>query len=425
MTTATSLATSSVGEEAVLSPLEHLHKRKVAQTLANFQDTLAHCIKFALEESCPFEEFKEDLDHDMVFLVKKLGATTAKPYYLKKRGLPHAHILLWLHEGNKYLTPGLINKIISAEIPDEKEDPIGYAAVGQYMMHGPCGSMSPHSTCMKHQKCSKRFPKKYISESIIDDGGFPIYRRREDNSKWIEKNGTRLDNGYVVPYNRNLIVKYQSHINVGWCNRGRSIKYLFKYVTKGPDHVSISIHKGNNDGSSKLKELNRDEIQHYLDCRYVSAPEGIWRIFGFDIHYRTPAVERLPFHLPDQESIIFKDNDNLNDILNDIGSKQTKFNGWMEANKLYPEAKTLTYAELPTKFVWKIDERRWKPREKGRSVGRLVYAHPSSGERFYLRLLLNVVRGPTSYAEIKTKDGIQYGTFKETCVALRLLDDDN
>ncbi|XP_020262692.1 uncharacterized protein LOC109838679 [Asparagus officinalis] len=372
--------------------------------------------------------FKIKLDQLMEDLQKNyhFGKCVGAVYTIEfqKRGLPHAHILLWLHEGNKYLTPTLINKIISAEIPDEKEDPIGYAAVAQYMMHGPCGSTSSYSSCMKHQKCSKRFPKKYNSETIIDDGGFPIYRRREDNSKWIEKIGTRLDNGYVVPYNRYLIVKYQSHINVEWCNRGRSIKYLFKYVTKGPDHVSVSIHKENNDRSSKVKELNRHEIQHYLDCRYVSAPEAIWRIFGFDIHYRTPAVERLPFHLPDQESIIFKDNDNLNDILNDIGSKQTKFNGWMEANKLYQRQKISHMLNYQLNLYGRQMREDGNQERRG-SVGRLVYAHPSSGERFYLRLLLNVVRGPTSYADIKNKDGIQYETFKETCVALRLLDDDN
>ncbi|KAL3654728.1 hypothetical protein CASFOL_001463 [Castilleja foliolosa] len=41
----------------------------------------------------------------------------------KKRGLPHAHILLFLAKENKYPTPDDIDRIISDEIPDKEYDP--------------------------------------------------------------------------------------------------------------------------------------------------------------------------------------------------------------------------------------------------------------------------------------------------------------
>ncbi|KAM3376007.1 hypothetical protein P3S68_014721 [Capsicum galapagoense] len=40
----------------------------------------------------------------------------------QKRGLPHAHIFLFLHEHNKYPTAVDIDKIITAEIPDKVAD---------------------------------------------------------------------------------------------------------------------------------------------------------------------------------------------------------------------------------------------------------------------------------------------------------------
>ena len=46
------------------------------------------------------------------------------------------------------------------------------------------------------------------------------------------------------------------------------------------------------------------------------------------------------------------------------------------------------------------------------------------GERYYLRLLLTVVRGATSFQHLRTVDGLVHPTFKAACVALRLLEDD-
>lgn len=58
------------------------------------------------------------------------------------------------------------------------------------------------------------------------------------------------------------------------------------------------------------------------------------------------------------------------------------------------------------------------------AVGRIYFAHPSSGERFYMRMLLNFVKGSTSFESIRTVNGVTYPTFKAACYALGLLDDD-
>ena len=93
---------------------------------------------------------------------------------------------------------------------------------------------------MVKDKWTKHFPKRFIEETTIDKEGFPIYRRRNDG-RTIEKNKIILDNRYVVPDNVDLLVKYQSHLNVEWCNRSQSIKYLFKYINKGLDRATIVL----------------------------------------------------------------------------------------------------------------------------------------------------------------------------------------
>ncbi|CAN1811763.1 ATP-dependent DNA helicase PIF1 [Linum perenne] len=82
--------------------------------------------------------------------------------------------------------------------------------------------------------CSKFFPKPYVSETTFDENGYVTYRRRATNFSAV-KSGVILDNAFVVPYNHDLVVKYQAHINVEVCHKGQLIKYLFKYITKGPD----------------------------------------------------------------------------------------------------------------------------------------------------------------------------------------------
>jgi hypothetical protein len=79
-------------------------------------------------------------------------------------------------------------------------------------------------------------------------------------------------------------------------------------------------------GNEVPREVN--EIADYLDARYVSAPEGIWRIFKFKMHHRKPAVQRLQFHLPNQQKLwqtitFSNDNDMITFLANDRLQKTT------------------------------------------------------------------------------------------------------
>jgi hypothetical protein len=70
-------------------------------------------------------------------------------------------------------------------------------------------------------------------------------------------------------------------------------------------------------------------------------------------------------------------------------------------------------------------------RKNGRSekreyaIGRIYYAHPASRDKYYLRMLLNTVKGCMSYKDIKTVNGVLHPTFKAAYQALGFLDDDN
>nr|XP_027098951.1 uncharacterized protein LOC113718236 [Coffea arabica] len=368
------------------------------------------------------DQFMNDLTHGQHF-----GKVMAALYTIEfqKRGLPHAHILLFLHPDDKCTTPRDVDRIISAELPDKNTDPIAYEAVLQFMTHGPCGPANTRSPCMENGKCSKHYPKYFQTETIIDEKGFPVYRRRDNGREGI-KAGVKIDNRWIVPHNVDLVVKYWGHVCVELCNQSRSIKYLFKYVNKGYDRATFVIEENDaTDGQSGTRVVREvDEIKKYLDCRYISASEACWRIFDFDIQYRSIAVQRLNFHLPNEQPVLFGDNDPLDEVLNRAEEHSTMFIEWMKTNSIDTSAQQLTYADFPTQWTWKKKLRKWVKRKSGRSIGRIFYAHPSTGERFYLRMLLNIVKGPRSFEEIRTINGVVHPTFKAACQALGLLGGD-
>jgi len=89
----------------------------------------------------------------------------------QKRGLPHAHILVFLKPQYRCKKPEHIDRIISAEIPDKDTNSELFKIVTSLMMHGPCGPENQSSPCIDRNKCMKHFPKKYVNEIFINPDG--------------------------------------------------------------------------------------------------------------------------------------------------------------------------------------------------------------------------------------------------------------
>jgi len=86
------------------------------------------------------------------------------------------------------------------------------------------------------------------------------------NQKEIE-----IDNRWIVPYSPILSKTFKAHINDESCHSVKSIKYIYKYVTKGSKMAVIGVGAEN----------SIDEVTQYQMGSYVSSNEAIWRIFLF------------------------------------------------------------------------------------------------------------------------------------------------
>nr|XP_027067427.1 uncharacterized protein LOC113693039 [Coffea arabica] len=365
------------------------------------------------------EILKEEL-----FKKEVLGKVAAYTYVVEfpKWGLPHAHFLIILHPTSKLYSTESYDHIVSAEIPDKKEHPHLFKMVRKHMIHGPCGNKNADNVCMQGttvKKCKTHYPKQWAEKTTQSENSYPTYRRRNNGEK-VKVRGHELDNRWVVPYNPYLLAKFNCHMNVEICSTIKVVKYTYKYIYKGHDKIHFAV---NSDDRSK--EI--DEIKEYQSARWVTPIEAIWRIYRFPLFETHPGVINLQLHLENYQSLTFKDDADLRDLLKSKFAKKSMLTEFFLMNATDERAKTLkcTYKEFPEHFVWKPGKRIWDIRQQRGSIGRIVTANPSEGERYFLRLLLLNVKGPTSFDDLKTVDGVYVNTFREAVIMRGLFESNN
>ncbi|SGY19866.1 BQ5605_C017g08357 [Microbotryum silenes-dioicae] len=309
------------------------------------------------------------------------GKVIAYVYVVKfqKRGLPHAHILLIMDPEDKLRTNNNYDKIVTAEIPDRDKFPALFETITNSMLHRRCNRPCNHTCHDKHGKCTKQFPKRLQPRTTSKDG--------VQEEVYTDAN--------VVPTNPFLASKYNCHVNVEIASGVAAIKYLYKYVYKGHDRTSFTIDEPG----------AQDEINNFLDARYVCAPEAIHRIFQFGMHDRDPAVARLALHLPNEQQVRFDPDHGAPNLSAPPETTLTTFIKLCAKTPPDFNAQGLLYANVPTQF-------------------RIFFCGPEGGERYYLRLLLLKVPSPTTFAHLRTFNNVEFRTFQEACVERGLLHDD-
>jgi len=152
--------------------------------------------------------------------------------------------------------------MISAQLPDSQLQPLLFVKVTKYMLHSLCGVDNPQAKCMVNRKYSKHFPKEYRERTDWAENSYPLYAR-PDNGLVFEHNGARFTNQYVVLYCPQLLLLFDYHINVEISAGLGTIKYLSRYISKGPDRATMEISAG-----------VQDEIKAHLDSQFIGPTEA-------------------------------------------------------------------------------------------------------------------------------------------------------
>lgn len=285
--------------------------------------------------------FKLKLDQYLYDLKERnvCGVTIGSQYSIEyqKRGLPHAHLLLFLHPDCVPRCPEQVDELVRAQVP--RDDPVLAAIVKSQLTHGPCGSEFPNAPCMRNGRCSKGYPKRWCETTLMGENSYPEYARPDNGVRW----GTErfmFDNRWVVPYNPFLTKKYGAHINVEVACGVRAIKYLAKYIYKGSDRATLAV----------PGEYN--EIDMTLQGRYIGPVQAIWRLFGYTTHEEKPAVMQLPFHLEGRHRVAFSRIMTREQIAAAVETQSSPFIDWMKYNAVNTDGRDLFYVDFPMHYTY-------------------------------------------------------------------------
>lgn len=146
------------------------------------------------------------------------------------------------------------------------------------------------------------------------------------------------------------------------------------------------------------------------------------------LYEQNPNIVWLQVHLPGQHLVTYDPTEDPEKIMEHAVSEKTTLSAFFHANAntgaLGDAAHRLTYQEFPQHFMYKDNAKMWAVQQKGFAIGHMTYVPPNAGERFYLCTLLTAVKGPTSFPDLHTFEGVEHATFHDACLVCRLLEDD-
>ncbi|KAG7955672.1 hypothetical protein I3843_11G084800 [Carya illinoinensis] len=307
---------------------------------------------------------------------------------------------LRLHEESQN-RPDLVARVFHAKLEELKD---------RLFKQQIFGKVSAYVYVIEHQKRGlphahfliilQRDWKLYVPESFDEivsaeipdrNTNLHLHNDRSDNGIIVKVRGHNLDNRWVVPYNPYLLATFDCQIN---------------YIYKGHDRVAFNL-------ISEQNNQQIDEIQQFQSARWIAPPEATWRIYGFIVNEMYPAVYSLHLHLDDQHRVTFRANEDLINVLNSDRSTKSMLTEFFALNQVDESARSLLYKEFPEFYIWNQQYKEWTRRKKKNCY------------RYYLRILLNYVRGPLSFEDLRIVDGVVAPTFREAATMHGLLQRDS
>jgi len=182
------------------------------------------------------------------------------------------------------------------------------------------------------------------------------------------------------------------------------------------------MHKGLDQATVEF-DTDPNEIKQYVNGQHLGAMEASWRMFENEVHDHYPSVKALVVHLPGRHTVAYRDESSTDQVLENIENRETELMAFFRYNAAHPTEKYL-FQDFPRFFT--SSKTKWKRRvNPSGQIGRMHPLSPLQGEVYYLRCLLLMVPGPTSFEDLRTVNGVRHDTFENACYARGIINRDN
>jgi hypothetical protein len=174
----------------------------------------------------------------------------------------------------------------------------------------------------------------------------------------------------------------------------------------------------------------------------------VWRTLSFPMNEMKPSVKALKLHTPGEQQVLFHGGLDEDDLANvcEAGA-ETQLTAFFaqakderrnaQQGQPNPMAYEMIYTRMPEYYRWFPRTKKWRRfknvGQQHKTIGRLRIVSPglATSEIFHLRMLLTIVKGPTSFEDLRTyprtgiaADRTVHETFQLACLARGLIEDD-
>ncbi|KAG2789438.1 hypothetical protein PC116_g2271 [Phytophthora cactorum] len=152
------------------------------------------------------------------------------------------------------------------------------------------------------------------------------------------------------------------------------------------------------------------------------------RLLDYSVQGKTHATTQVTIHLKNEQMVTFRSSDDPAVVV--TRGKHTMLTRFFElCASEAPEnqvAKSALYQDIPKLFRWDTKAKRWVRRKRYQAVlGLRIHVYPRDMQRFYMRVLLCHRKGPTSFENLRTVDGVTYDSYRKGAPHAGYLEDDS
>ena len=91
-------------------------------------------------------------------------------------------------------------------------------------------------------------------------------------------------------------------------------------------------------------------------------PEALWRIYGFDLSDRYPAVLSLQLHLSDMHMVSFHRREGIRQVLDSLCADKSMLTAYFKKSMTDETTRGILYRDFPEFYTWQAQGKVWQNR---------------------------------------------------------------